>query len=142
VTPDEARSFVADNHRAVLVTRRQGGGLQTSPVTVGVDGDGMVTISTRETAYKARNLRRDPTAVVCVFSDAFFGPWLQIEGAARIVSLPEAMDLLVDYYRRISGEHPDWDEYRQAMTRQGKCLIRMTIERWGPIATGGFPPPT
>jgi PPOX class probable F420-dependent enzyme len=136
VTPDEARSFVADNHRAVLVTRRQGGGLQTSPVTVGVDGDGMVTISTRETAYKVRNLRRDPTAVVCVFSDAFFGPWLQIEGAARIVSLPEAMDLLVDYYRRISGEHPDWDEYRHAMEAQRRVLIRISLDKVGPNRYG------
>jgi PPOX class probable F420-dependent enzyme len=136
MTPDEARAFVAGNHHAVLVTRRRSGGLQTSPVTVGVDGDGMVTISSRETAYKVHNLRRDPTAVVCVFSDAFFGRWLQIEGAARIVSLPEAMDGLVDYYRRISGEHPDWDEYRSAMQEQRRVLIRIPLDKVGPTLYG------
>jgi PPOX class probable F420-dependent enzyme len=132
VTPDEARAFVASNHRAVLVTRRSGGGLQTSPVTVGVDGDGKVVISTRDRAYKARNLRRDPSATLCVFNDGFFGSWLQIDGTAEIVSLPEAMEPLVDYYRRISGEHPDWDEYRQAMRDQRRVLIRVTIDRAGP----------
>src|SRR6266511_3581273 len=119
------RAFVARIHWAVLVTRRSGDGLQTSPVTVGVDGDGMATISTRETAYKVRNLRNDPSAVPCVFSDRFFGPWLQVEGAAQIVSLPEAMEPLVDYYRRISGEHPDWDDYRRAMEEQRRVLVRI-----------------
>jgi PPOX class probable F420-dependent enzyme len=132
VTPDEARAFVASNHRAVLVTRRSGGGLQTSPVLVGVDGDGKVVISTSERAYKTRNLRRDPSATVCVFNDGFFGSWLQIDGTAEIVSLPEAMEPLVDYYRRISGEHPDWDEFRQAMRDQRRVLIRVTIDRAGP----------
>ena len=140
MTPDEAREFVADNHRAVMITHRSAGGLQTSPVTVGIDSDGKVVISSRETAYKVRNLRRHPTATLCVFTDNFFGPWIHIDGTAEIVPLPQAMDGLIDYYRRISGEHPDWDEYRQAMVDQGKCLIRVTIDRWGPIATGGFPP--
>ena len=135
MTPDEARAFVADNHHAVLVTR-SGGGLQTSPVTVGMDGDGMVVISTRETAYKVRNLRRDPSAVVCVFSSGFFGPWVQIEGEARIVPLPEAMDELVDYYRRISGEHPDWDEYRHAMEEQRRVLIKIPLSKVGPSRFG------
>lgn len=135
MTPDEARAFVADNHQAVLVTR-SGGGLQTSPVTVGVDGDGMVAISTRETAYKVRNLRRDPSAVVCVFSSSFFGPWVQIEGEARIVPLPEAMDGLVDYYRRIRGEHPDWDEYRRAMEEQRRVLIKIPLSKVGPSRFG------
>ncbi len=136
MTPDEARTFVTGNHWGVLVTRRSGGGLQMSPVTVGVDGDGMATISSRETAYKVRNLRRDPTAVLCVFSDSFFGPWLQIEGAAQIVSLPEAMEPLVDYYRRISGEHPDWEDYRRAMEEQRRVLIRITFEKVGPSRFG------
>jgi PPOX class probable F420-dependent enzyme len=136
VTPDEARAFVASNHRAVLVTRRSGGGLQTSPVTVGVDGDGKVVLSTREPAYKTRNLRRDPRAALCVFNDGFFGTWLQIDGTAEIVSLPEAMEPLVDYYRRISGEHPDWDEYRQAMRDQQRVLIRVTIDHAGPTHWG------
>ena len=132
MSPDEARKFVAGNHRAVLVTRRRAGGLQTSPVLVGVDDEGKVVISTREGAYKTRNLRRDPTAVMCVFSDDFYGRWIQIEGTARIVSLPEAMEGLVDYYRRISGEHPDWDDYRRAMRHQQRVLVRVSIEAAGP----------
>jgi PPOX class probable F420-dependent enzyme len=136
VSPDEARAFLSENHRAVLVTRRADGGVQTSPVTVGLDGDGMVVISTRETAYKVRNLRKDPTAVVCVFSDGFFGPWVQIEGRASILSLPEAMEPLVDYYRRVGGEHPDWDEYRHAMEEQRRVLVRITLEKVGPSQFG------
>jgi PPOX class probable F420-dependent enzyme len=136
VVPDDARKFVASNHRAVLITRRSSGGLQTSPVLVGVDGEGTLVISTREAAYKTRNLRRDPTAVVCVFSDGFFGRWLQVEGRAQVVSLPEAMEGLVDYYRGISGEHPDWDEYRRAMQQQRRVLLRVAIDRVGPSRAG------
>jgi PPOX class probable F420-dependent enzyme len=136
VTPDQARQFVADNHRAVMITRRSAGGLQTSPVTVGIDGDGKVVISSRETAYKVRNLRRRPGAALCVFTDNFFGPWVQIEGAAEIISLPQAMDGLIDYYRRISGEHPDWDDYRHAMIDQQRVLIRLTIDHVGPTHAG------
>ena len=101
------------NHRGVLATRRAGGGIQQSPVLVNVDGEGRAIISTRETAYKARNLRRDPWAQVCVFSDRFFGPWLVAEGSAEVISLPDAMDLLIDYYQRFPDENPDWDEYRE-----------------------------
>jgi PPOX class probable F420-dependent enzyme len=133
--PGEAQEFVASNHRAVLVTRRHGGGLQTSPVLVGVDDEGKVVISTREGASKTRNLRRDPTVVLCVLSDDFFGPWLRIEGTAQIVSLPEAMEGLVDYYRRISGEHPDWDDYRRAMQDQQRVLVRVSIDAAGPAHT-------
>jgi PPOX class probable F420-dependent enzyme len=136
VDPDDAREFVASNHRAVLITRRASGGLQTSPVLVGVDGEGKLVISTREDAYKTRNLRRDPTAVVCVFSDDFFGRWMQIEGSAQIVSLPAAMEGLVDYYRGISGEHPDWDDYRRAMQQQRRVLLRVSIDEVGPIRAG------
>jgi PPOX class probable F420-dependent enzyme len=136
VGPDDAREFVASNHRAVLITRRSSGGLQTSPVLVGVDGEGKLVISTREGAYKTRNLRRDPTAVLCVLSDGFFGRWLQIEGSARVVSLPAAMDGLVDYYRGISGEHPDWDEYRSAMQDQRRVLVRVSIDTVGPTRFG------
>jgi PPOX class probable F420-dependent enzyme len=136
MSPEDARAFVADNHRAVLVTHRPSGGLQTSPVMVGVDDDGMVVISSRETAYKVRNLTHDPHATACVFTDSFFGPWVQIEGAAEIVSLPEAMEGLVDYYRRISGEHPDWDEYRRAMQEEQRVVIRIAIDRAGPTKSG------
>jgi PPOX class probable F420-dependent enzyme len=136
VGPDDARKFVTSNHRAVLITRRASAGLQTSPVLVGVDGDGKLVVSTREGAYKTRNLRRDPTAVLCVFADGFFGGWLQIEGTAEVVSLPAAMDGLVDYYRRISGEHPDWDDYRRAMQQQRRVLLRVAIDRVGPDRAG------
>ena len=132
MSPNEGREFVASNHRAVLITRRSGGGLQTSPVLVAVDDEGMVVISTREGAYKTRNLRRDPAAVLCVLSDSFFGDWVQIEGTAQIVSLPEAMEGLVDYYRRISGEHPDWEDYRRAMRHDQRMLIRVSIDTAGP----------
>ena len=136
MTTDEARQFVASNHRAVLVTRRSAGGLQTSPVTVGIDENGKVVISSRETAYKVRNLRRQPTATLCVFTDDFFSAWMQIEGTAEIVPLPQAMDGLIDYYRRISGEHPDWDDYRRAMINQRRVLIRLSISAVGPTRAG------
>jgi PPOX class probable F420-dependent enzyme len=135
MTPEEARDFVARHHRAVLITRRRDGGLQTSPVTVGVDDDGLV-ISSRETAFKSRNIRRDPNVTLCIFTDAFFGPWIQIDGRAELLSLPEAMEGLVEYYRRISGEHPDWDEYRRAMEADNRLLIRVSILRVGPARSG------
>ncbi len=136
MTLDDAIHFIADNHRAVMVTHRRSGGLQTSPLTVGVDDDGKVVISSRETAYKVRNVRRDPRVTLCMFTDRFFGDWLQIDGTAEIVTLPEAMDGLVEYYRRISGEHPDWDDYRRAMRDDQRVLLRVTIDRVGPAASG------
>ena len=133
---DEARQFVASHHRAVMVTRKKDGGLQTSPITVGVDGEGKVVISSRQTAYKVRNLKHDPSVTLCVLDDNFFGRWIQIDGTAELVPLPEAMEGLVDYYRRISGEHPDWDDYRAAMERDKRLLIRVSIERVGPTREG------
>jgi PPOX class probable F420-dependent enzyme len=135
MTPEEALDFVARHHNAVLVTRKRDGGLQTSPVTVGVDDEGVV-ISSRETAYKTRNVRRHPDVTLCVFTEAFFGPWIQIDGRAEVLSLPEAMEGLVDYYRRIRGEHPDWDEYRQAMQADDRVLIRVSIISAGPLVEG------
>jgi PPOX class probable F420-dependent enzyme len=132
----DALEFVSNNHRAVLVTRKSDEGLQTSPITVGVDADGFAVISSRETAFKVRNLRRNPTATLCVFSDAFFGEWIQIDGAADLISMPDAMERLVDYYRRISGEHPDWDEYRSAMKEQQRLIIRISIDKVGPTKKG------
>lgn len=126
---DQAKAFLRDHHRAVLVTRRADGSLQTSPVLAGVDRDGRVIISTSETTAKARNLRRDPRATLCVLNDRFFGAWIQIDGPAEIVGLPEALEPLVDYYRRVAGEHADWAEYRAAMVRERRCLIRIEIER-------------
>jgi len=136
VQPDEARDFLRANHRAVLATVRGDGRPQLSPVTCGLDQAGRVIISTRETAVKTRNLRRNPLASLCVFTDAFFGRWVQVEGSAEVVSLPEAMEFLVEYYRLVSGEHPDWDDYRDAMVRDRRCLIRIEITRAGPDISG------
>jgi PPOX class probable F420-dependent enzyme len=133
---DEARAFLRDNHRGVLGTLRRDGLPQLSPVTVGLDAEGYAIISTREPAYKVRNLRRDPRASLCIFNDGFYGAWIQAEGVASILSLPDAMEPLVDYYRGISGEHPDWDDYRAAMRSQRRCLIRIRIERAGPSVSG------
>lgn len=131
-----AREFLRTNHRAVLATRHPNGRLQMSPVTVGVDEAGRVIVSTRETAVKTRNLLRDPRVTLCVTTDQFFGDWLQIDGEAEVVQLPEAMELLVDYYRRLSGEHPDWDEYRAAMQRDRRVLVRIRMTRVGPDIHG------
>jgi PPOX class probable F420-dependent enzyme len=136
VQPDEARDFLRVNHRAVLATARADGRPQLSPVTCGLDEAGRVIISTRETAVKTRNLRRNPLASLCVFTDAFFGPWVQVEGEAEIISLPEAMELLVGYYRVVSGEHPDWEDYRAAMIRDQRCVVRIEITRAGPDISG------
>ena len=130
--------FATPRHKVVLITRRTDGSLQTSPVTAGVD-EGHLVIATYPDRAKAVNLRRNPAATVMVLSDEFNGPWLQIDGTAEVIDLPDSVEPLVDYFRSISGEHSDWDEYRQAMIDQGKSLIRVTPKRWGPIATGGFP---
>ena len=133
---DQARSFLREHHRAVLATSRTDGTPQLSPVLVGLDGEGRATVSTRETAMKTLNARRRPHVWLCVLSDGFHGDWIQVEGQAEIVSLPDAMQPLVDYYRRISGEHPDWDDYRAAMIRDRRVLVRFAIERAGPNLQG------
>jgi PPOX class probable F420-dependent enzyme len=133
---DEARTFLQRNHRAVLATTRRDGHPQLSPVTVAIDGEGRVLISTREPAIKVRNLRRDPYASLAVLNDGFYGDWVQVEGPAEIIEQPEALDLLDDYYRRAAGEHPDWAEYREAMIRDERVIVRITIERAGPNDSG------
>jgi PPOX class probable F420-dependent enzyme len=133
---EEARQFLRDNHNAVICTLRQNGEPAMSPVTVGVDDQGYAIVSSRETAYKVKHLRRDPRVWLCVTQKQFYGEWVLIAGQATIVSLPEAMDGLVDYYRRISGEHPDWDDYRRAMERDQRVLVRIAIERVGPQRQG------
>lgn len=135
----ELLDFLRPRHRAVLSTVRSDGRPQMSPVTCGVDERGRIVISTYPERAKARNARRDARVSVCVLSDEFNGPYVQVDGTAEVIDMPAAADALVDYYRRIAGEHPDWDEYREAMRRQDKSLIRVAIDRWGPIATGGFP---
>ena len=132
----DARNFLTRNHRAVLVTPRSGGRVQTSPVVTAIDDQGRAVISSRETAFKVKNLRRDPSATLCVFTDRFFGDWMQVDGTAEVVSLPDAMDGLVDYYRRVAGEHDNWDEYRAAMEREQRVLIRITIQHVGPDRSG------
>jgi PPOX class probable F420-dependent enzyme len=129
---NQARDFLRANHRAVMATYHPDGRPQLSPVTIGVDDAGRAVVSTRETAVKVRNLRRDPRVAFCVTTDAFFGNWLQLEGEATIVRLPEAMELLVDYYRSISGEHPDWADYRAAMERDRRVLVQVTLAQAGP----------
>ena len=139
VDVNELLAFVRPRHHMILLTRRRDGGSQASPVTGGVDPSGRIVVSTYPERAKVVNLRRDPGCSVLVLSDEFNGAWVQVDGTAEVVDLPDAIEPLVEYFRSISGEHPDWAEYRQAMRDQGKSLIRITPSRWGPIATGGFP---
>ena len=132
----EALEFLRSHHHGVLSTTRSDGRPQLSPVDATVDAAGKVVISSRETAYKVRNLRARPYGSYCGFSDGFYGPWVQVEGPVEIVSLPDAMEPLVDYYRSISGEHPDWDDYRAAMVRDQRVVISLTVERAGPRVSG------
>jgi PPOX class probable F420-dependent enzyme len=132
--------FIRPRHNVILVTTRADGRPQLSPVTGGVDTDGRIVISSYPQRAKSKNARRDARVSVLVLSDSFGDAWVQVDGTAEVIDLPDAVEPLVEYFRCISGEHPDWDEYRAAMVRQGKCLIRVTIDDWGPIATGGFPP--
>jgi PPOX class probable F420-dependent enzyme len=131
-----ALSFLAKHPRAVLATTRADGRPQLSPVVAAVDDEGRVLVSTRETAVKAKNLARDPRASLCVLNDGFFGEWIQAEGDAELIHLPEALPILEDYYRRISGEHSDWDDYRQAMRREKRLVLRITLDRAGPDVSG------
>jgi PPOX class probable F420-dependent enzyme len=139
VDRDQLLEFIRPRHHAILMTTRRDGRPQSSPNTCGVDTEGRIVISTYPDRAKANNIRRDPRVSVCVLSDDFGGAWVQVDGTAEVIDLPESVEPLVEYFRVISGEHPDWDEYRQAMRDQGKSLIRVTISSWGPIATGGFP---
>lgn len=142
VDRDGLIDFARSRHRLTLVTHRRGGGLQVSPVSGGIDDSGRIVISTYPDRAKAVNLRRDPAATVLVHSDEWNDPYVQVDGTAEVLDMPsqEAEDGLVEYFRCISGEHPDWDEYRAAMRAQGKSLVRIAIDDWGPIAHGGFPP--
>ncbi|WP_328349840.1 PPOX class F420-dependent oxidoreductase [Mycobacterium sp. NBC_00419] len=141
VDREQLLAFVRPRHRMVLITFRADGSLQASPVTGGADEQGRLVIASYPRRAKAANIRRDGRASVVVLSDEFNGPYVQVDGPAEVIDLPEAVEPLVDYFRAVAGEHPDWAEYRQAMVDQGKCLIRVTPQSWGPVATGGFPPP-
>jgi PPOX class probable F420-dependent enzyme len=140
VDRDKLNEFIQPRHHAVLVTRRADGSPQLSPVTCGLDTDGRIVISTYPQRAKSRNAKRDPRVSVLILGDEFNDAYVQVDGTAEVLDLPDSVEPLVEYFRVISGEHPNWDEYREAMRKQGKSLIRVTIERWGPVATGGFPP--
>lgn len=140
VTLPELLDFIRPRHHMVLTTFRADESLQSSPVTGGLDADGRIVVATYPQRAKAANIRRRPRASVTVLSDEFNGPYVQVDGHAEVIDLPEAVEPLVEYFRSVAGEHPDWEEYRKAMVDQRKCLIRVTPQRWGPVATGGFPP--
>nr|WP_196792031.1 PPOX class F420-dependent oxidoreductase [Motilibacter deserti] len=131
--------FLRPRRKGLVITTRRDGRPQVSPVSCGLDSEGRIIVSTYPDRAKTRNAERDPRVSVCVLSDDWNGPWVQVDGRAEVLHMPEALEALVDYYRALAGEHPDWDDYRAAMERQGKSLLRVHIERWGPIATGGFP---
>jgi PPOX class probable F420-dependent enzyme len=133
---EAARQFVSQNHHAILATRRRDGSPQMSPLSVAVDPQGLLTVSSRETAVKVRNLRRDPHYDLVVFTNNFWGPWISIRGTVEVVSLPDALPELVQYYRDVSGEHPDWDEYRAAMVQEQRVLLRLSIDEVGPKVSG------
>jgi len=133
---DTARSYIRDHHHAVLATRRRDGSPQLSPVAIAVLSNGLIVISSRETAMKTRNIRRDPVVSICVIQDGFFGEWVQLDGTAEVLSLPEAMENLIDYYRAVAGEHPDWEEYRSAMAREKRVMLVVTPTRAGPNQSG------
>ncbi len=139
VDRDELLEFVRSRHRGMLATTRRDGRPQLSPVTCGLDGEGRIVVSTYRDRAKANNARRDPRVSIVVQSDDWNGEYVQVDGAAEVLDMPDALDGLVEYFRGISGEHPNWDEYRAAMQLQDKSLVRITVERWGPISTGGFP---
>lgn len=139
VSREELLDFLRSRRNGVLVTARGDGSPQLSPVTYGVDQEGRVVVSTYPERAKARNLKRRPQASFLALGDDFGDAWVQVDGTAEVLDVPESVEPLVEYYRAAAGEHPDWDEYRDAMVKQGKSVVRLTIERWGPVATGGFP---
>ena len=145
VDRDQLLAFLRTRSHAVLLTRRRDGTAQLSPVSAGVDAEGRVVVATYPQRAKTANARRDPSVSLCFLSDDFDGPWVQVDGTAEVLDVASdaaeaALDAFVEYYRSIAGEHPDWDGYRAAMVRQGKSLLRVTVDRWGPVASGGFPP--
>jgi PPOX class probable F420-dependent enzyme len=140
VSREELLDFLGPRHKGIYVATRGDGRPQLSPVACGVDPQGRIVISTYPRRAKTTNTRRAPQVSICVLSDDFGGPWVQVYGTAEVLDMPEATEPFVDYFRSISGEHPDWDQYRQAMADQDKSLIRIMPASWGPVATGGFPP--
>jgi PPOX class probable F420-dependent enzyme len=140
VTLDELLDFLRPRHKGIYVATRRDRRPQLSPVSCGVDQQGRIVVSTYPQRAKTRSTRLNPEVSICVLSDDFDGPWVQVYGTAEVLDMPEAAEGFVDYFRSVAGEHPDWQEYKQAMFDQGKSLIRITPTSWGPVATGGFPP--
>ncbi|WP_186627759.1 PPOX class F420-dependent oxidoreductase [Rhodococcus sp. BP22] len=140
VDRSEILDFVAPRHHLTLITGKRDGGVQVSPVTAGLDSEGRIVIATYPERAKVHNIRRNPSVTALIHSDEWNDAYVQIDGTAEIIDLPDSVEPLVEYFRSVAGEHSDWDEYREAMRKQGKSLIRITIESWGPIAEGGFPP--
>ena len=132
--------FLRPRHKVLFGTFRRDGRVQLSPVSGGIDAEGRLVIATYPKRAKTANARRETKALAVVVSDDWNGAWVQLEGTVEVLDMPAALEPLVDYFRAISGEHSDWDDYRAAMVRQDKSLLRLTIGNWGPIATGGFPP--
>jgi PPOX class probable F420-dependent enzyme len=136
-TIESAKGFLIKHHWGVLATRRKTGGLQMSPITPGLDAEGRVIISSRETAYKVNNLRRDPRAALCVFTESFHGGgWVQVNGDAEIISLPDALDGLIYLQHQVYGEHKSWPEFRERMVRERRVMIRFAIESVAPLLRG------
>ena len=134
---DKAKEFLIRHHWGILATRRKNGNLQMSPVTVGLDDQGRAIISSRETAYKVNNLRRDPRAALCAITSSFHGEgWVQINGNAGVISLPQALDMLVYLQRQAYGEHKNWPEFHERMARERRVIIRIHIENVGPKVRG------
>lgn len=140
VDRDGLTEFLRPRHNGLVITTRADGVPQASPVTCGVDEQGRIVVSTYPQRAKARNARRNPDVSIVVLSDNFGDAWVQVNGTAELINAADDVEPLVDYFRCIAGEHSDWDEYREAMVKQGKTLLRITPVSWGPIATGGFPP--
>ena len=137
---EELDEFVRPRRKLLLVTTREDGRPQVSPVVGALDDQGHLLVSSYPTRAKVLNLRRRPDCAVVVLSDDFDGPWVQLYGTAEVVDGEAGVERLVDYYRAAAGEHDDWDEYRQAMRDRHKVAVDITISDWGPIATGGVPP--
>lgn len=139
VDRSELVAFLRGNNKAIVMTTRDNGLPQMSPVAYGVDAQGRIVISTYPDRAKAVNARKRTNVSLCTLGKDFDDPWVQVNGQVEVIDIPESIEPLVEYFRSISGEHPDWEEYRQAMAKQNKSLLRITIDSWGPIATGGFP---
>ncbi len=129
----EAREFLKNHHRGCLVTRKKNGSLQMTLVSPGLDVGGGAIITARDRTYKIKNIKRNPQISLLVFGDEFHGSnYIQIDGKAEIVPHPEAMDIVLNWYRQIHGEPKSWQEVREKILAEGRVAIRVTIEKVGP----------